>query len=209
MRLLFATIIFLQLAVLGFAATSHKDETFLESTTYIIRSGGHTGTAFSLIHKGYKFLVTNHHVCGDVDSYEVTRNSMHPTLYSRVARIKSDKELDLCIVTQPDTAENFLTLGTSASIYSYVKSMGYPEGSGPFLTEGAIATYDPRKHLAPGRDLSVAILFMRVHPGMSGSALVNANHEVVAVIHARDTVNTRLGYAIDVSTLRTFLEAQP
>ena len=172
-----------------------------------------SGTGFFITDDGY--LVTNHHVVDDAQSYAV--QTPKGRLPARLVRV--DEKNDVAVL-KVDGAFKALTVSSNAHarLGESVFTIGFPllelQGTTPKLTGGEISSLAGMKDDPRYFQISVP-----VQPGNSGGPLVNAAGEVIGVVTMRlgDMGTLRLtgalpqnvNYALKASHVRTLLDRIP
>ncbi|MDN4473697.1 S1 family peptidase [Demequina zhanjiangensis] len=193
-------------AVSASAATSYVSEdgfTLTEHTAYRVRvrtcDGWSTGTAFAI---DAHTLVTNRHV---VEGAALVTLTSYDGREMEVAEVQSDTEADLALLTVDEELDEWLELADEDPVFGDdVTVSGYPEGDVLTTVTG------PYRNMAPevfGTDPDeVLVIRVTAAPGSSGSAVVNAEDEVVGVLYAVDTEGLGWAYAVSLDSLTTMLD---
>lgn len=181
------------------------------------------GTAW-VVNRQKGLLITNYHVVESASQVQV----LFPII--RGGRVVADKDLyknekpltacvlatdprcDLAILQLPKLPEGVAELKMaieSAEPGERVHSVGNPGASSAYFvySQGLVRQVAHRKIAFPGQVIETMLVEIQspVNPGDSGSALVNDQGEVVAVVSATNHTAQLFGLAIDVSRVRHFL----
>lgn len=181
------------------------------------------GTAW-VINREKGLLITNYHVIEEAKQVQVLfpiirggRVVADKDLYKKetplTARVlAADPRCDLAILQLPKIPDDVteLKLATeSAEPGERVHSVGNPGVSSAYwvYSQGLVRQVAHRKIAFPGQVIETMLVEIQspVNPGDSGSALVNDQGEVVAVVSATNHTAQLFGLAIDVSRVRHFL----
>lgn len=193
------------------------------------RSGG---TGFIVRHNGKLSVITNAHVCGSA-GVMVAEDSEHR---KHLLTVQAKNEAyDLCKLTIPPIVDAFVELAEKASErYEPITLVGHPflkpadyrtgynlgDGKATILVdlkekdapceaptyEGKISTFFG---LLPAclQDFQTTFTSLTVHPGNSGSPVLNDQAELVGVINLGDG-RTATGSAVRYEQVKEFLDEQ-
>lgn len=181
------------------------------------------GTAW-VVNREKGLLITNHHVVENATQVQVLfpiisggRVVADKDLYKRETPLSarvlaSDPRCDLALLQLSKIPGNVVELklaGESAEPGERVHSVGNPGASSAYwvYSQGLVRQVAHRKIAFPGQVIETKLVEIQspVNPGDSGSALVNDQCEVVAVVSATNHTAQLFGLAIDVSRVRHFL----
>ncbi|MBZ0185019.1 MAG: serine protease, partial [Candidatus Obscuribacterales bacterium] len=158
--------------------------------------GGNVGTAVSVTRDGQ--LVTNRHVVEDAISITVFdgRGQAHP---ARVSKVSPDREVDLAILQLENPFSNvafkpveFFNAGTPEA-GSQIAIVGYPNGHNSLFVSTGIV------HASKYHRPDMPRFNANVQPGNSGSAIVDMQGKLVAVMKSQgDLVNGSSARLVDL-----------
>lgn len=183
------------------------------------------GTAW-IVNREKGLLITNYHVIAESTQVQVLfpiirggRVVADKDLYKKetplTARVlATDPRCDLALLELskiPDGVTELKLAAESAEPGERVHSVGNPGASSAYwvYSQGLVRQVAHRKIVFPGQVIETMLVEIQspVNPGDSGSALVNDQGEVVAVVSATNHSAQLFGLAIDVSRVRNFLMA--
>jgi 2-alkenal reductase len=185
------------------------------SVVYIITaSGGGSGFVFS--QEGY--IVTNHHVISNSDSFEVVFASRDR---SRATLVGSDPDSDLAVlqVEQLPAGVQPLPLARSDDLVvgQFVIAIGNPFGEQGSMSLGIVSGLG--RSLSSQRDIGMGSTYSLpqviqtdapINPGNSGGPLLNLNGEVVGInsaIASFTGTNSGVGFSIPVAAVERIVPA--
>jgi S1-C subfamily serine protease len=155
-----------------------------------------TGTAFAI---DATHAVTNRHVAEGAT--DVSLNGYDGATYT-VTKVVLSRTDDLALLTIKGEFPNVVTLADDEpEVGDRLTIAGYPHGEELTVTEGQYiqSVPDTLEHMKS----LVYQIGAESHPGNSGSAVANADGEVVGVLYASNDINT--SYAVPLPVLKNFL----
>jgi len=143
--------------------------------------GGGNGSGVIISEDGY--IVTNHHVIANTDSFEVTTNDKK-TYKAKI--IGSDPTTDLALIKID--AENLPTVifgdSDNVQVGEWVLAVGNPFNLTSTVTLGIVSAKSRNINILSSQEYSVESFIQTdavVNPGNSGGALVNAKGKLVGI----------------------------
>ncbi len=149
------------------------------------------------------YIVTNHHVAGEVDELEVVL-STGETYPAKL--IASDSRTDLAVIRVEASGLPVITMGQTgtARVGEWVLAVGSPFALSQTVTQGIIS-YLGREGVGLADYESYIQTDAAINPGNSGGALVNMRGELIGIntaIASRTGGNQGIGFAIPVEMVR-------
>jgi S1-C subfamily serine protease len=155
-----------------------------------------TGSGFAI---DARTLITNRHVVADSSELQVSTYDGRDVAVTASATAAL---ADLAVVRTADDLPSFPTLSqTDPAVGDAVTVIGYPQGGQLTVTTGRVigSTTDPlNENLG-----TVLVTDAQVEPGSSGSAVLDADGQVVGVVYAKNSADQ--SFIVPVSTLRSLL----
>ena len=170
-----------------------------EDSIVRVRAGNSGGSGFIFETEGSTaFVVTNHHVIEDEDSYDVVvRNT--DTYEAVLLGYNSDKDIAvLSICCNSEFSPIPWKSGATADLGDEVVAIGYPRGSGTQITATTGTTQDNWL----GNALGLASHNAPLNPGNSGGPLFSMNGEVLGVNVAYSKLEEGIYYAVPYEAIR-------
>lgn len=173
------------------------------------------GSASGIIISKDGYIVTNHHVVEDVDSYTVKVNNTDPQTGLSEAEtydaelIGSDKDTDLAVLKIKASNLPAAVLGDSNQLHlgDDVIAIGNPLGLETSVSKGIVSGLN-RKISDSVRGLSSIQTDTGINSGNSGGALFNMYGEVVGVVASKyvESYAESLGFAITINEARDVID---
>ncbi len=156
------------------------------------------GTGFVISSEG--LIATNLHVIGEGRPFRVEAADGKPLTV--VAVHAADHHLDLAIIrVKPERPLRALTLAEEPlPVGAPLAAVGHPFG----LKSSVVAGVLSGRRVMDGRQMLQ--LAMPVEPGNSGGPVVDRRGQVHGIVTLKSALTENLGFATDVSALRTLLE---
>ncbi len=169
-----------------------------EDSIVEVKAGRSGGSGFIFDTEGdTAFIVTNHHVIEDADTYEVT---VHNSDRYKAILLGYSSDKDIAVLSICCSSEFFAILwdsGAEATLHDDVVAIGFPRGS-----QGrVIATTGVMRDNWLGNALSLASHDAPLNPGNSGPPLLSMNGEVLGVNVASSTLEEGIFYAVPYSEI--------
>lgn len=163
-----------------------------------------TGSGFLWDDKGH--IVTNYHVIGNADTYQVT---LHDQTTWPATFVGQDQEMDLAVLRIDAPAEVLrpIPVGSSSDLQvgQSVLAIGNPFGLDYTLTTGVISALDREVQSIGGRELQGVIQTdAAINPGNSGGPLLDSSGRLIGVntqIVSSGGAWAGIGFAIPVDTV--------
>lgn len=163
-----------------------------------------TGSGFLWDDKGH--IVTNFHVIGNADTYQVT---LHDQTTWPATFVGQDPEMDLAVLRIDAPAEKLrpIPVGSSSDLQvgQSVLAIGNPFGLDYTLTTGVISALDREVQSIGGRELQGVIQTdAAINPGNSGGPLLDSSGRLIGVntqIVSSGGAWAGIGFAIPVDTV--------
>ena len=163
-----------------------------------------TGSGFLWDDKGH--VVTNFHVIGNADTYQVT---LHDQTTWPATFVGQDEEMDLAVLRIEAPAEKLrpIPVGSSSDLLvgQSVLAIGNPFGLDYTLTTGVISALDREVQSIGGRELQGVIQTdAAINPGNSGGPLLDSSGRLIGVntqIVSSGGAWAGIGFAIPVDTV--------
>ncbi len=163
-----------------------------------------TGSGFLWDDKGH--IVTNYHVIGNADTYQVT---LHDQTTWPAAFVGQDPEMDLAVLRIDAPAEKLrpIPVGSSSDLQvgQSVLAIGNPFGLDYTLTTGVISALDRKVQSIGNRELQGVIQTdAAINPGNSGGPLLDSSGRLIGVntqIVSSGGAWAGIGFAIPVDTV--------
>lgn len=163
-----------------------------------------TGSGFLWDDKGH--IVTNFHVIGNADTYQVT---LHDQTTWPAAFVGQDPEMDLAVLRIDAPAEKLrpIPVGSSSDLQvgQSVLAIGNPFGLDYTLTTGVISALDREVQSIGNRELQGVIQTdAAINPGNSGGPLLDSSGRLIGVntqIVSSGGAWAGIGFAIPVDTV--------
>jgi S1-C subfamily serine protease len=163
-----------------------------------------TGSGFLWDDKGH--IVTNYHVIGNADTYQVT---LHDQTTWPATFVGQDPEMDLAVLRIEAPAEKLrpIPVGSSSDLQvgQSVLAIGNPFGLDYTLTTGVISALDREVQSIGGRELQGVIQTdAAINPGNSGGPLLDSSGRLIGVntqIVSSGGAWAGIGFAIPVDTV--------
>lgn len=163
-----------------------------------------TGSGFLWDDKGH--VVTNYHVIGNADTYQVT---LHDQTTWPATFVGQDQEMDLAVLRIDAPAEVLrpIPVGSSSDLQvgQSVLAIGNPFGLDYTLTTGVISALDREVQSIGGRELQGVIQTdAAINPGNSGGPLLDSSGRLIGVntqIVSSGGAWAGIGFAIPVDTV--------
>ena len=163
-----------------------------------------TGSGFLWDDKGH--IVTNYHVIGNADTYQVT---LHDQTTWPATFVGEDPEMDLAVLRIDAPAEKLrpIPVGSSSDLQvgQSVLAIGNPFGLDYTLTTGVISALDREVQSIGGRELQGVIQTdAAINPGNSGGPLLDSSGRLIGVntqIVSSGGAWAGIGFAIPVDTV--------
>lgn len=173
------------------------------------------GSASGIIISKDGYIVTNHHVVEDVDSYTVKVNNTDPQTGLSESEtydaelIGTDKETDLAVLKIKASDLPAAVLGDSNQLHlgDDVIAIGNPLGLETSVSKGIVSGLN-RKISDSVRGLSSIQTDTGINSGNSGGALFNMYGEVVGVVNSKyvESYAESLGFAITINEAREIID---
>ncbi|UCZ53949.1 serine protease [Bacillus shivajii] len=162
--------------------SQNEDVQLYKESVVVVRNGNSKGTGFTISEDGH--IMTNHHVVDE--GFDITVTFQEGEAY-RADIIESDPDIDIAILKVDDESFNHpvLTFEDSWKAGMSVYFIGNP------LFFNFIANRGEVLDLTPERDIPMLMIDAPIYRGNSGSPVINAEGNVVAVIYA--TTRTEFG----------------
>jgi S1-C subfamily serine protease len=163
------------------------------------------GSGFLWDEKGH--VVTNYHVIGDGDRYEITLSDQS-TWEAEVVGIAPGKDLAVLKIDAPKEKLVPLTLGRSSNLMvgQRVLALGNPFGLDHSLTVGVLSAMGRELQAPSGRTIrDVLQTDAAINPGNSGGPLLDSRGRLIGVnsaILSPSGAYAGVGFAIPVDTVR-------
>lgn len=155
-----------------------------------------TGSGFAI---DARTLITNRHVVADSSELQVSTYDGRDVAVTASATAAL---ADLAVVRTAEDLPSFPTLSEAdPAVGDAVTVIGYPQGGQLTVTTGQVigSTTDPlNENLG-----TVLVTDAEVEPGSSGSAVLDADGQVVGVVYAKNAADQ--SFIVPVSTLRSLL----
>ncbi|MDE2851865.1 MAG: trypsin-like peptidase domain-containing protein [Acidobacteriota bacterium] len=163
-----------------------------------------TGSGFLWDDRGH--VVTNFHVIGNADTYQVT---LHDQTAWPATFVGQDPEMDLAVLRIEAPAETLrpIPVGSSSDLLvgQSVLAIGNPFGLDYTLTTGVISALDREVQSIGGRELQGVIQTdAAINPGNSGGPLLDSSGRLIGVntqIVSSGGAWAGIGFAIPVDTV--------
>ncbi|MDE2921614.1 MAG: trypsin-like peptidase domain-containing protein [Acidobacteriota bacterium] len=163
-----------------------------------------TGSGFLWDDRGH--VVTNFHVIGNADTYQVT---LHDQTTWPATFVGQDPEMDLAVLRIEAPAETLrpIPVGSSSDLLvgQSVLAIGNPFGLDYTLTTGVISALDREVQSIGGRELQGVIQTdAAINPGNSGGPLLDSSGRLIGVntqIVSSGGAWAGIGFAIPVDTV--------
>ena len=163
-----------------------------------------TGSGFLWDEKGH--VVTNYHVIGNADTYQVT---LHDQTTWPATFVGQDPEMDLAVLRIDAPAEKLrpIPVGSSSDLQvgQSVLAIGNPFGLDYTLTTGVISALDREVQSIGNRELQGVIQTdAAINPGNSGGPLLDSSGRLIGVntqIVSSGGAWAGIGFAIPVDTV--------
>ncbi len=163
-----------------------------------------TGSGFLWDDKGH--IVTNYHVIGNADTYQVT---LHDQTTWPATFVGQDPEMDLAVLRIEAPAEKLrpIPVGSSSDLQvgQSVLAIGNPFGLDYTLTTGVISALDREVQSIGRRELQGVIQTdAAINPGNSGGPLLDSSGRLIGVntqIVSSGGAWAGIGFAIPVDTV--------
>lgn len=163
-----------------------------------------TGSGFLWDDKGH--VVTNYHVIGNADTYQVT---LHDQTTWPATFVGQDPDMDLAVLRIEAPAEKLrpIPVGSSSDLQvgQSVLAIGNPFGLDYTLTTGVISALDREVESITGRELQGVIQTdAAINPGNSGGPLLDSSGRLIGVntqIVSSGGAWAGIGFAIPVDTV--------
>ncbi len=163
-----------------------------------------TGSGFLWDDKGH--IVTNYHVIGNADTYQVT---LHDQTTWPATFVGEDPEMDLAVLRIDAPAEKLrpIPVGSSSDLQvgQSVLAIGNPFGLDYTLTTGVISALDREVQSIGNRELQGVIQTdAAINPGNSGGPLLDSSGRLIGVntqIVSSGGAWAGIGFAIPVDTV--------
>jgi len=194
---------------------------YRKTVVKLIMPTGGGGTGFAIkAPSGKEYILTNKHVCGDNQTLLVESEALPRKIQMRV--IEVSQEHDLCLVEAPYGLEA-KSIGLLDLIGSKVFVVGYPRLQPLTPREGHIVGRESIPMASPPVDgecpagtiseigwmglqcyepYDSNIISVEIHPGNSGSPLINRQGNIIGVVFAGNTVH---GAAVPLKYINSFL----
>ena len=185
--------------VLAFPATAAGIASWAEDSIVRVTAGNSGGSGFIFETEGNTaFVVTNHHVIEEEDSYDVVvRNT--DTYEAVLLGYDSDKDIAvLSICCDPEFFAIPWESGATAELGDEVVAIGYPRGSGAQITATTGTTQDNWL----GNALGLASHDAPLNPGNSGGPLFSMDGEVLGVNSGSSKLEEGVFYAVAYEAIR-------
>ena len=163
------------------------------------------GSGVILTQDGY--IVTNHHVIEDANSFTVRTRSGDEYNASLVG---FDEQSDLAVLKIDATGLTPAVLGdsTTLEVGDLAIAIGNPLGElGGSVTSGIISALD-REMTIDGQTMTLLQTDAAVNPGNSGGGLFNANGDLIGIVNAKSSGENveGIGFAIPISTATDIID---
>lgn len=163
-----------------------------------------TGSGFLWDDRGH--VVTNFHVIGNADTYQVT---LHDQTTWPATFVGQDEEMDLAVLRIEAPAEELRPIPVGSSndlqVGQSVLAIGNPFGLDYTLTTGVISALDREVQSIGGRELQGVIQTdAAINPGNSGGPLLDSSGRLIGVntqIVSSGGAWAGIGFAIPVDTV--------
>lgn len=173
------------------------------------------GSASGIIISKDGYIVTNHHVVEDVDSYTVKVNNTDPQTGLSESEtydaelIGSDEDTDLAVLKIKASDLPAAVLGDSNQLHlgDDVIAIGNPLGLETSVSKGIVSGLN-RQISDSARGLSSIQTDTGINSGNSGGALFNMYGEVVGVVYSKyvESYAESLGFAITINEARDVID---
>ncbi|MFO7626019.1 MAG: Do family serine endopeptidase [Candidatus Fermentibacteraceae bacterium] len=164
------------------------------------------GLGSGVIVTGDGYIVTNHHVAGEVDELEVVLSTGE--IYA-AKLIASDSRTDLAVIRIEASDLPVIAMGQTgtARVGEWVLAIGSPFALSQTVTQGIIS-FLGREGVGLADYESYIQTDAAINPGNSGGALVNMRGELIGIntaIASRTGGNQGIGFAIPVEMVRNVM----
>lgn len=195
---------------------------YKDSVVMLRHPNGSGGTGFAVkAPSGDEYILTNRHVCGDQKELLVTSAALPRPIVKKV--IEVSKEHDLCLVEVPKglKAQNIAPIsliGSKIYVVGYPRLLPITPRDGFIIDRSSLllpAEYDENGECLPPfvemqgwlgkvclEPYDSIIITAEIHPGNSGSPLINRNGDVVGIVFAGNGVQ---GAAVPLEYIKRFL----
>ncbi|MBD5384143.1 MAG: trypsin-like serine protease [Ruminococcaceae bacterium] len=173
------------------------------------------GSASGIIISKDGYIVTNHHVVEDTDSYTVKVNNTDPQTGLSTSEtydaelIGSDEDTDLAVLKIKANDLHAAVLGDSNQLHlgDDVIAIGNPLGLETSVSKGVVSGLN-RQISDSARGLSSIQTDAGINSGNSGGALFNMYGEVVGVVNSKYVYDyaESLGFAITINEARDVID---
>ena len=185
--------------VLALPATAADIASWAEDSIVRVTAGNSGGSGFIFETEGNTaFVVTNHHVIEDEDSYDVVVRNTN-TYEAVLLGYNSNKDIAvLSICCDPEFFAIPWESGATAELGDEVVAIGYPRGSGAQITATTGTTQDNWL----GNALGLASHDAPLNPGNSGGPLFSMDGEVLGVNSGSSKLEEGVFYAVAYEVIR-------
>ena len=170
---------------------------------YVSQEGDSGGTGFHVKGpSGQTYLMTNKHICEDLDVVWVKAENAKRPIPRRV--IEVDPAADLCLVEPLPGVQGLAVAKSAMQVAKHFHIFGHPHLQ-PLMHTDGYYMYD--RDGFPGEPPS-AFSTLQTYPGNSGSPVLNDAGEIVGVLQGGQTWPTffRLSMIVQLEHVKNFLE---